>query len=508
MKNRKRKLLVTVLAFSLIGTTIMPTAATATVTDINGNSDAVDITGQGMNESAADTDEALKSDPNAVSDLVKNDSQIRLLVKNPDMEDIETEHLLSSYKDVYLLEYDSENDAKKAYKTLDKSAESVVYDDTRMRIADGEEITDFTADIMTEETNPLTELGEAVSEIDLTRDGEEPLIALIDTGVSSEVKVKESVSMLGDDTSDVNGHGTKMAETILSENPNAQIISIKAMDENGIGATSTVYAAIEYAIEHDVDIINLSIYGNKINANAMVIDAINEAIEKGITVIGAAGNDGADVANYIPGSIEAAYIIGACDADGNILPTSNYGDTVDYYLEADSTSIATARATGMFSKTGKIVGKDTNEREEVAGTIDSSQIQDTDEYALSEDPADEFVEYKEEAEEISETQTPSGYGIEVMVLFADVEKENANIRTVWDEHYDDIITTDETVLPLYDDGTDYYKAYLTGFAVKNKEILDYVITLNNDLAIAYDGAKFDPETGILSIPKSAYEDKG
>ncbi|MFR6329348.1 MAG: hypothetical protein ACLUOI_11350 [Eisenbergiella sp.] len=57
-------------------------------------------------------------------------------------------------------------------------------------------------------------------------------------------------------------------------------------------------------------------------------------------------------AGYIPGAVEEAYIIGAADENGNTLAGSNYGDTVDYFVTADSTSEATALFTGYISKYG------------------------------------------------------------------------------------------------------------------------------------------------------------
>ena len=79
---------------------------------------------------------------------------------------------------------------------------------------------------------------------------------------------------------------------------------------------------------------------------------IVKAHEAGIVVVGAAGNDGADVAGYMPGSVEEAYIIGAAKEDGTRLETSNYGKTVDYNVIAGSTSQAAALFTGYVSANG------------------------------------------------------------------------------------------------------------------------------------------------------------
>lgn len=177
------------------------------------------------------------------------------------------------------------------------------------------------------------------------------MIAVIDTGVrSSDDQTIEKISMLGDDGSDDNGHGTEMIQTISDTDPNAKIISIKALDSSGYGDVTSIYSAIKYAIEKKVDIINLSIAGYSIAENQAITAIINEAINADIAVVGAAGNYSSDVKNFIPGNIDDVYVIGACLADGTRIKISNYGETVDFNVVASSTSQATARFTGEFSK--------------------------------------------------------------------------------------------------------------------------------------------------------------
>ena len=188
--------------------------------------------------------------------------------------------------------------------------------------------------------DPFGELEEALAE---KTDAEERVIALIDTGASEREGVVERISVIGDDPSDDNGHGDEMVGYILEEEPTAKILSIKALDYNATGSVSTVYAAIRYAIERGADIINLSLYGYSTQENSILADIIREAVSLGITVVGAAGNDGRNVKYYIPGNIDEAVIVGASDAYGRKLLNSNYGETVDYYVNAGSTSEAAAK---------------------------------------------------------------------------------------------------------------------------------------------------------------------
>ena len=170
-------------------------------------------------------------------------------------------------------------------------------------------------------------------------------IAIIDTG--SDI-ANESVSVIGDDVSDGNGHGTAMASYVLENTDDAYIISIKAFGSNGKGDVSDVYAAVQYAINSDVDVI-LMAFSMKDNGDYDAFKAlVNEANESGITVIVAAGNKNADASEYIPASINGVITVGAVDSDGYKQSSSNYGEVVDFYVNAESTSQAAAVFAGKF----------------------------------------------------------------------------------------------------------------------------------------------------------------
>lgn len=297
---------------------------------------------------------------NVASNPSKNElPSARLLVGAHDASVLADDHdkILSSYEDVYLIQYDSEEAAMSAYKEYQVTADFVDVDTAELEAADATNITDISTDKMTENTNPITSL-EAASKEAKTEENRSvsshSVIALIDTGASIDDHVIEAVSMLGDSTGDDNGHGTKMVQHIVSENPDAKILSIKALDQNGKGTPSSVYAAIRYAIERKVSIINLSLSGTKRSDISSLADAVKGAVNAGITVIGAAGNNNANASYTFPGSIGEAIIAGSVEKTGVRQATSNYGDTVDYYVVSDTTSEAAAKLSGIFSKKGKI----------------------------------------------------------------------------------------------------------------------------------------------------------
>lgn len=208
---------------------------------------------------------------------------------------------------------------------------------------------------VSETENPINTLNNILSdtsdseEITVSQDGN--VIALIDTGVGESANVIDRVSVIEEPETSTE-HGDAMLQAIVSQNPDAKILSIRAMNSNGFGTISSLVAAMEYAISENVDMINLSLYARTTLSTSVLKSEIQKAVDAGITVIGAAGNDGVDVVDYVPGSVESAYIIGAAKEDGSRLETSNFGATVDYNVVGKSTSEATAKFTGYVSKNG------------------------------------------------------------------------------------------------------------------------------------------------------------
>lgn len=284
-------------------------------------------------------------------------SSCRLVLLTEDPEVLrDKDTLLGSYGSVHLLSFATEEETEAAYDYYKDKVNAVEPDATILGAEETVEATGTkerteTPDPipMTEEANPITLLDEM--------DGSTPtqeshgVIALIDTGVAEQDGIIDRVSVL-DEALDGGVHGQQMVDAIKTQDPNAQILSIRALNNNGFGTISSLVAAMEYAMEQDVNYINLSLYAKTTLSTSVLEQEIIKANEAGILVIGAAGNSGADVADYMPGSVEEAYIIGAANVGGARLSTSNYGKTVDYNVVANSTSEATALFTGYVSANG------------------------------------------------------------------------------------------------------------------------------------------------------------
>lgn len=225
-------------------------------------------------------------------------------------------------------------------------------------------------------------------------------IALIDSGASGSV-VKASVSVLGDGAGDNNGHGSRMAAKIAEANPNANVLSIKALDSAGYGQPSDIYAAIQYAIDCNVSVINLSLASINSAESSIVVDAINKALASGITVVGAAGNYGSNASYFVPGCIGGVITCTATDDKGIRLSNSNYGSAVDYYVVADSSSEAAAYVSGLISKDGLGFSSDLVRTEDTEEGCEDATITDATIGTETETDSVEEVKATEEAKELN-----------------------------------------------------------------------------------------------------------
>lgn len=243
-------------------------------------------------------------------------------------------NVVSNYDDVYVIECKSVEEARFVYSYYINKVDSITDMSQTVSIASNDDKADLT------DLNNGEDVIANLNEIK-TKDYS-GYIALIDTGANADV----NFSVIGDDTTDNNGHGTKMLEYIKSENPNAKVMSIKAF-ENGKTDAASIYAAIQLAIKSKVSYINMSFVALDVEKNAIVKTAIQDAIDNGIIVIGAAGNYNMDAKKFIPGSINGVIVVGAANENNTKVSTSNFNATK--YVVAESTSEATAKYTGNIS---------------------------------------------------------------------------------------------------------------------------------------------------------------
>ncbi|MBR3537902.1 MAG: hypothetical protein IKN79_02375, partial [Eubacterium sp.] len=317
--------------------------------------------------------------------------------------------VLSEYRGVYLTRYKTVEQTRNAYTYYYGKAE-FVSSNTTFSVSDqegnDEKVSETTEDAhkdkeeVTSEDDEESHLSCESADLSNLNEGDDALsnlnnmdavrtpnrtIALIDTGVNGGNLV-DAVSVIGVGSSDDNGHGTRMYQAIREEYPDAKVLSIKAMGSDGKGQASDIYAAIQYALESHVDVINLSLTANGTEENSVVVRAIEEAIGRGVTVVGAAGNNASNAKYFIPGCVEDAYIIGAANEKGDRQEDSNYGPNVDYEVVAGSTSEAAARFSALFMRS-KAEGKEVTDYPNVLINYDRTDL-DTDDYVLLYNNAD------------------------------------------------------------------------------------------------------------------------
>ena len=265
-------------------------------------------------------------------------------------------NVVSNYGDVYIISCKSVEEAQYVYSyyvdkvnfICDLQNTVELSDEENTDVADLSDVNKDSEDAIGNLENNIDEAIDALS--DVKEKDYSDYIAIIDSGINEEDVTLDdkdvALSVIGDDTNDTIGHGTKMYQYVKEEYPDAKIMAIKAFDKKTTDVAS-IYAAIKLAIENKVAIINLSFVGVDVEDNAIIKEVIQEAINNNITVIGAAGNASQSAKEYIPGCIDDAITVGAVNEDGTLYKTSNYD--ADLYTVATSTSEATARYSGIFA---------------------------------------------------------------------------------------------------------------------------------------------------------------
>ncbi|MCF2137373.1 MAG: S8 family serine peptidase [Candidatus Thorarchaeota archaeon] len=163
-------------------------------------------------------------------------------------------------------------------------------------------------------------------------------VAILDTGIDYthpdlDAVYKGGYDFVDDDSDpkDQNGHGTHCAGIVAAEDngdgvigvaPKASIYAVRVLDAYGSGSTSDIIAGIDWAIDHNMDVISMSLGGG--GFDSAFNDAINRAYDAGIVVVAASGNDGKESISY-PAAYDNAIAVGAIDSSHNLADFSNYG---------------------------------------------------------------------------------------------------------------------------------------------------------------------------------------
>ncbi len=209
------------------------------------------------------------------------------------------------------------------------------------------------------------------------------VVAVVDTGVRQTVPDLAGTTFLtgynamtpGASARDDNGHGTHVCGTIAQATDNrlgcagiapaARILPVKVLNAQGTGTNFTIATGIRWAVDHGARVINLSLGGA---SSQTLRDAVQYAVNRGVTLCAAAGNGGGQGLIY-PAGYPEVISVGAIDSRGQRASFSEWGNNLTlcapgveilqntfnprtgqtYYGSWDGTSMATPHVTGAVA---------------------------------------------------------------------------------------------------------------------------------------------------------------
>ncbi|MEU4622145.1 S8 family serine peptidase [Actinoplanes sp. NPDC023801] len=176
--------------------------------------------------------------------------------------------------------------------------------------------------------------------------GADVVVAVVDTGVDGVHPDLDGQVLGGYDAIedieggdwDGNGHGTHVAgivaavagngEGIAGVAPGAKILPVRVLDADGSGYVSDTAEGIVWAADNGAQIINLSLGSD--TATEAEEAAVAYAVENGVTVVAAAGNEREDGSpTSYPAAFDGVIAVAATDARDEVAEYSNRGEYVD-----------------------------------------------------------------------------------------------------------------------------------------------------------------------------------
>ncbi len=183
-------------------------------------------------------------------------------------------------------------------------------------------------------------------------------IGLIDTGVKADHPAlrQGNVTRLSSRSEDRRAsserHGTAVAALLVGDStqnhpgllPAAELVAVDAFHRGADGGDTAdsydLVKALDILAGRNVRIVNLSLAGDD---NAVVRDIVLNVTGKGMVLVAAAGNGGAQASPAFPAAYEAVIAVTAVDKDRKLFRRANRGDYIDFAAPGVNLSLADPR---------------------------------------------------------------------------------------------------------------------------------------------------------------------
>ena len=178
-------------------------------------------------------------------------------------------------------------------------------------------------------------------------DGAGVILCIVDSGIDMEHPDFRNLELAGwldaidgaTQPYDDEGHGTAMAGIVVAQDglegnaPGVSLLVAKAIGEEGTGDDVQIAEAVDWCVDNQADIISLSLggdqgFGSGFLSSDALEESVEDAIDEGVFVVAAAGNDGEDDDGDVesPGSVEDVICVGGITRTGSIWTGSSEGD--------------------------------------------------------------------------------------------------------------------------------------------------------------------------------------
>lgn len=268
-------------------------------------------------------------------------------------------------KNIFLVKFEPSSDFT-TYSSLGIADEEVIHEFNLARIIECE-LTDERVDDLKRFSNVLyverdipvyayqQEIPYGVSQVQTQQAHQEGYtgggvkLGIVDTGIDAsheDLNVADGFSVFqsGEDSDpyhDGSGHGTHVAGTaaaldngtgVVGVAPDASLYAIKVLDSSGSGSSAGVVRGVEWAIQNEMDVINMSLGSSE--PSRAIQDAVDTAYDEyDILVVAAAGNEGnadgtGNTVGY-PAQHDSVLAVAATDQNDLRAPFSSTGPGVD-----------------------------------------------------------------------------------------------------------------------------------------------------------------------------------